>query len=80
MLKINSPLSCKRNWNILFFNRYNYEFIQTTQNSTFEEKEILYIFAPDGLVAINETKNGLNKMFYISSDHLGSNCNTLATF
>ena len=55
MLKINIPLSCKRNWNILFFNRYNYELIQTTQNSSFEEKEIIYIFAPDGLTAIYET-------------------------
>jgi hypothetical protein len=41
----------------------NYELIQTTQNSSFQEKEILYIFAPDGLFAINETKNGVNKMY-----------------
>ncbi len=33
----------------------NYELIQTTQNSSFQEKEILYIFAPDGLTVINET-------------------------
>jgi len=29
-----------------------------------QSKEILYIFAPDGLFAINETKNGVNKMYY----------------
>ncbi len=38
-----------------YSNVSNYELIQTTQNSSFQEKEILYIFAPDGLFAINET-------------------------
>ena len=30
-----------------------------------------YIFAPDGLIAIYENKNGIGKMFYTATDNLG---------
>jgi len=35
-------------------------------------REINYIFAPDGLAAIYEKKNGTGKMYYVSTDNLGS--------
>lgn len=31
-----------------------------------------YIFAPDGLIAVYENKNGMGKMYYTATDNLGS--------
>jgi RHS repeat-associated protein len=49
----------------------NYE-KETIVAGTTTNREINYIFAPDGLAAIYENKNGVNKMYYISTDVQGS--------
>jgi len=33
--------------------------------------QINYIFAPDGLIAIYENKNGTGKMYYTTTENLG---------
>ena len=50
----------------------NYEKEIISDGSNTETREINYIFAPDGLAAIYETKNNVNKMYYTSTDNLGS--------
>jgi len=49
-----------------------YEKETITAGTTITNHEVNYIFAPDGLAAINETKNGVNTMYFASSDNLGS--------
>ncbi len=41
-------------------------------NGVTTEREINFIFAPDGLAAIYEKKNGTGNMYYVSTDNLGS--------
>ena len=50
----------------------NYEKETTITGSTTNVREKNYIFAPDGLAAIYETNNGTSKMYYTTTDHLGS--------
>ena len=44
----------------------------TEANGVTTEREINFIFAPDGLAAIYEKKNGTGNMYYVSTDNLGS--------
>jgi len=44
----------------------------TEVNGVTNEREINFIFAPDGLAAIYEKKNGTGNMYYVSTDNLGS--------
>ncbi len=50
----------------------NYEKETIIQNDASKMREIHYIFAPDGLASIYEIKDGVGKMYYVASDHLGS--------
>jgi RHS repeat-associated protein len=51
---------------------YNFEKEIIFNGTTTTTREINYIFAPDGLIAIYENKNGLGKMYYTATDNLGS--------
>lgn len=50
----------------------NFEKESITIGSTTTNREINYIFAPDGLAAINENIGSVNKMYYVATDNLGS--------
>ena len=50
----------------------NFEKETFFNGTTTTNREINYIFAPDGLIAIRETKNGIGKMYYTATDNLGS--------
>ena len=50
----------------------NFEKETFFDGTTTTNREINYIFAPDGLIAIYENKNGTGKMFYTATDNLGS--------
>jgi len=50
----------------------NYELETKTENNITTTRELNYIFAPDGMAAIYEKKNGTGKLYFVSSDALGS--------
>ncbi len=41
-------------------------------NKDSAEKQIHYLFSPDGLIAINEIQNGINELNYIHTDYQGT--------
>ena len=58
---------------LLFIDSFDNNFEKETffDGTTTINREINYIFAPDGLIAIYENKNGIGKMFYSATDNLG---------
>ena len=58
---------------LLFIDSFDNNFEKETffDGTTTINREINYIFAPDGLIAIYENKNGIGKMFYTATDNLG---------